>query len=209
MLPNNVTASSGPLIHSNLSLMTFKPGAQGVGGTGGWNFDSYDSAVTALNITTAGNATFAGAVEATAFTIGGVPIGGGGDFVPLDGTVPMHGTLDFVESPTAPNVDNTITLGIAAYSGPALAFYGYASGQGNVNFYRAGGNAGAPTATFQGEIIGGFAFYGHGATGFAIGGRFDMLATEVWTDTGHGSGLRIYWCPVSSRNTSGCWSIRE
>ncbi len=60
-------------------------------------------------------------------------------------------------------------------------------------FRKACGTATAPSSLTSGTALGGLYFYGYGSTGYSSTGRAVVLATaaETWTDTAHGTAVKI------------------
>jgi hypothetical protein len=73
-------------------------------------------------------------------------------------------------------------------------------GAANLTFRRCQGTEAAPSAVTAIGSIGGFNFYGYGATGYSSGSRASILAVpqETWTDAAQGTELRFLVTPSGS-----------
>jgi hypothetical protein len=106
------------------------------------------------------------------------------------GTLNMSGGLAVIQNPGATWDGSPIYV-----AGPdgALARITVANfaAAGGMNVTRANGTAGARTALQAGDVIGRYAFWGYGATGYSSANRANLAATalENWTDTAQGANL--------------------
>lgn len=72
------------------------------------------------------------------------------------------------------------------------------SAAGEVQFRRARGTVGSPSAVSTNDVLAGFSAYGHDGSAFGIGGVFRFRAGSVWTASNHETFFTIFVTPNGS-----------
>lgn len=100
----------------------------------------------------------------------------------------------------APNANTVLHIGGAdGASGGRFLIEGFGAGP-SVEFRRSNTSAASPSALASGDVIGQFAWFGYGATGYSSTSRgiVRCTTTQDWTDTNQGAKLTFFTTPNNS-----------